>query len=204
MQRILTVTTASTTADLTLLATVKDRLGITVSTYDTRLAQIIKRVSDAIANACNRVFAEETVKETLFIDKSIEAIILARAPATSITSVVVDGTTVDTDEYTVEEETGKLLRLDTSGNLTTWSPGKTEITYVGGYELLATLPYDIEEACLVMVSHAWSAGSRDPMAKRIEIPDVQTVDYWVGSVSDPGQFPSAVETLIAPYRRYSV
>lgn len=201
MHKSLTVITPASSFDLTVLATAKTHLGITGSSYDTQIQNWIKQASDAIASSCSRVFGKETVKETLYLDRSLETLNLRRCPIDTITSIVVDGTTIDSDDYVVDKEAGVVAKLS-SDALSIWSGNKIEITYEGGYELLSELPYDIERACLTLVSHCYSAGGRDPMAKRIEIPDVQTVDYWVGSVGQAGQFPPDVETLIAPYRRH--
>ena len=39
---------------------------------------------------------------------------------------------------------------------------------------------------------------RDPLAKRIEIPDVQTVDYWVGAVGSNG-LPTEATRILDQY-----
>jgi hypothetical protein len=47
------------------------------------------------------------------------------------------------------------------------------------------------------VTHLYASSGRDPLAKRIEIPDVETVDYWVGSIqgNDSGFAPSTRNVL---------
>lgn len=203
MHKTLTVITPASSLDLTVLATAKVHLDVTGTTLDTKIQNWIKQASDAIASECDRVFGKETIKETLYLTGTMDKIVLERTPVASITSVVVDGVTIDAADYTVHKGMGLLSRLS-SDVLTCWSGNKIEVTYVGGFELLSELPYDVERACLSLISHYYSAGGRDPLAKRIEIPDVQTVDYWVGSVGQAGQLPPDVVTLIAPYRRWSV
>ena len=117
MQSILTVTTEASSTDLTTLAAVKADMGI--ADADTSLDQKIEQnwipdASAAIATYCDRVFGSESVVETFRIgtrDRACEPVlILERYPASEITSVVEDGTTVDATDYEYDVRTGLLYR----------------------------------------------------------------------------------------------
>lgn len=200
-----TVSVAAASRDLTTLATVKTELGITDTTLDAWLSAQITQASQAAATYCNRVFAKETLLDYFRLDCGAEKLLLSRQPVASITSVVEDGATLTAADYEFEAATGFLWRLDGSDNRSWWAAAKIVATHISGYELLATLPTDIEKACIVMVKQAYFAKTRDPMVKgeSIEIPGVETrrTDLWVGSVpGDNGAIPQEAEGLLGPYR----
>jgi len=198
MDSILTVTTAATTQDLTIAATVKIELGITGTSEDAKLATWIKQASAMISSYCGRVFGAETVSETFWLDRAVEKLILERFPVSALASVTEDGVVLTTADYQSDPSNGMLGRLS-SDVLTCWSARKIIIAYTGGFELLNGLPHDVERACISLVRQLRSQATRDPLAKRIEIPDVRTVDYWVGKVGESGSMPPDVLDLLAPY-----
>lgn len=106
----LKVLTASTTQALIALATVKDRLGITVSTYDTRLTALIAEASSAISEFIGRTLARQQYLETVS-GNARQRITLSRVPVDrdSVT-LTIDGT-ADTD-FTVEDPIDGLLWKD--------------------------------------------------------------------------------------------
>ncbi len=193
----------SATQDLTILATVKSIMRVSNDDSDDIISTFIKQSSAAIARHCDRVFGKATVTETFRImgNECIKALILSRYPVATMTSIIEDdGTplTLNTD-FTLNKKSGTLRRLNGSG-YSDWSACKITVQYDGGYQLLQELPQDLEMACISLVKSKVLANNRDPLAKRIEIPDVETIDYWVGSVGDSGVFPPEVCALIDPYR----
>jgi hypothetical protein len=214
---MLAVSVAASPTGLTILATVKSDLGITGSTEDTYLTSMIARVSPQICAYLNvvsatdgtRTLGRETLIETFREGRNRDYLILSRYPVTSITSVVEDGVTLGGTEYEVEGNTGLLSRLDEDGEQIVWPGGlKVVVTYIAGWLLpdsgSRNLPADIEAAAISLIKTARSARTRDPMAKRIEIPDVQTTDYWVGGIGKPGELPADVMALLGPYRNWRV
>lgn len=198
----LVVSAEADSKDMTLLETVKTELGITVTTYDTLLATLIQQVSAAIVAYCNREFAEETVIESfrpLWCASAVEALILARVPATDIDTVVEDGTTLDSDEYEVDPATGFLWKLSGADRVC-WSGRLIVVTYTGGYQMLDTLPQDLERACIDLVKHHWSARQRDPALKSLAVDGVATEQYGFGNVNDDG-LPMGVAPILDGYRR---
>lgn len=200
MNSILTVITPATSYDLTTLATVKSKLGITTTTEDTKIAAWIKEASDFAANYCGRVFGKETVSEQFRLQENKNQLILSRFPVGVVTSVTEDGTVLDPTDYEVDSSIGTLYRLAGDG-ITQWVSKKVTVIYSGGYTLMGELPYDIESAVIAMVTHTRSASTRDPFAKRIEIPDVETVDYWVGGMSGSSNgLPASITGVLDLYR----
>lgn len=205
MKSTLTVTGPATSRDLTVLETVKSELGITDNANDERLSRWISQASGMIESYCRRVFAAETVTEVFRINASIEELTLSRFPVRSVALVSVDGVALESDDYEIDKINGILSRLDSDGDDTIcWPYGKLLVSYSAGYELLQELPQDIERACLELVKLMSSSSSRDPLAKRIEIPGIRTVDYWVGSLGSNGAMPPQVVAALDPYRNVRV
>lgn len=80
-------------------------------------------------------------------------------PVNSITSVVVDGTTlVAVTDYIFEPTSGRVARVS-SGYLTGWSvykPASVVVTYNGGY---VTVPLDLRDICATSAARAFQIGA---------------------------------------------
>lgn len=200
MNSILTVTTAADTHDLTVLETVKDELGRTVSATDAQLTRWIHEASTQIASHCRRVFAAETVQEVFHGVSGADELILSRRPVTSITSVTEDDdTALATTYYEVEAETGLLYRLDGSGYRERWYASRVTVIYSGGYSLIGSLPRDIETAAIQLVARRAYAASRDPNLRSVQVEGLGQRQYWVDATAKT-QMAADIEALIAPYR----
>lgn len=202
MQRITEVLTAAATYNLTTLDTVRAELGLT-DISDDMVMRWIAGASARIAAYCNRVFALETVRESFEFrpGESANALRLSRTPVAAITSVTVDGSA--TTDYKVDTKSGVLART-ASGVVGTWFGREIIVTYSGGYELVGTLPWPVEDACLVMLRHRASSRTRDPMLRQLEIPGVSTETYWVPSGAQESGLPPEVEDLLADFRTVAV
>jgi hypothetical protein len=214
MKSLLTVVTPAPSQDLTLLATVKAELGITVTTEDPAIETWIDQASAACAAYCNRVFGSETVTETFRNLTSIrdrlrrekpDVLLLERFPVTAFTSIVEDGTALieDTD-YECDPATGRLYRLLSDG-LVNWEFDKLAVTYTGGYALLGALPLTIERACIGMVKLLRANATRDPALRSENI----LSGLYSYTLFDPGSygvsgFPADIEADLAPFRNISV
>lgn len=200
----LTIITPATTFDLTVLATVKQELGITVTTYDDQLTRLIHEASIACATYCDCVFALEEVSETFWLNCAMDELRLARRPVTTITSVVESGVTLTAGtDYAFDPATGSLFRLDGNDNRSAWT-GKVVVQYSGGYALLDGVPRDIERACIALIKTLWFSLTRDPLVRSVEVPGVMTETFWVGGIGDNGALPPNVTALLDPYRRLGV
>ncbi len=212
MRSIVTVTAAATDNALTTLTRVKSELSITVSTYDTILQQKIDEASNDIEASLGFRVSKETVSETFWheqYDSQPDRIFLNRTPITLLSSITMDGLTVDSSLYRVDYNTGEVFALDASGYPWRWYFQKSIVAaYAGGYILPAesnsTLPKGIEGACIDLVSSFWASRGRDPQVKSEEIPGVIRTDYWVGAVGEAGELPPQVVMKLAPFRRVVV
>jgi hypothetical protein len=200
MESLLTVVEAAPSQDLTVLETVKLELQVEDTKLDELLQTYIRQASGMIARRCRRVFGKETVSEKIRLKHPyrVPHVMLKRYPVTEIVSVTVDGAELLDAQYEVNGEAGLLYRLNTDCRID-WCARSVTVEYVAGYQLLDELPRDVERACVTAVKFMVWSRTRDPSVKRVEIPDVRTVDYWVGGVgSDPALPPEAV-SLITPF-----
>lgn len=196
--------------DLTTLSAVRTQLKISGTGEDEYLQEQIKNVSAIICTYLNiatatdgsRTLARQTITET-FRKEGHGKLLLSRYPATSITSVVEDGVTLDPSNYELDGSTGTLQRLN-DDEPWVWSCRKIVVTYVAGYVMPGeddrTLPKDIEDAAIGLIKTARSARTRDPSVKGEEIPGVLRTDYWVGSVGDVGHIPPDIASKLDQYR----
>lgn len=208
---ITTVVTAAGTYDLTDLDTVRDELSLKANdtTNDNFLSRAISQASVAIANYCNRVFAAETVQDVIYASSArayggVAALQLSRYPVIAITSATVtDGTGAQTvlvagTDYTLDATRGWLVRLSAaSGTPTGWYQSITTVTYSAGY---ATIPDDLVEATLRVVTQRFSGRGRDPLLKSQSQPGLGDQTYWVGSAPGvKGIFTEEICGLIDAY-----
>lgn len=152
----LRVLVASSTAKLMSLADVKLRLGITDSSQDTVLGQIIDDASSAIATYLGRDLARQRYLETVAGTGRVR-LLLSRYPLDrdSITLTIDD--LADTDWSVEDAETGRLWR-DSGWPAGIWAIGEepersTAVTYKAGY----VLPDQIVawSTLLVVVAGSW-------------------------------------------------
>jgi Phage gp6-like head-tail connector protein len=201
----ITVTVPPSTTKLIALADLKALLGITDGANDALLGNIIQRGSDAIARFCNRVFAQRTIIETL-PGPGGQLLKLKFSPIVTLTSITLDGETVDSSTYTLTEpEAGIVFRE--AGWAYTGHKYSYTATYVHGYNLpdmtgTDTLPYDIQQAALELCKGMWLARQRDPAVTMESVPDVYTVQYGGQGNGGAlvGALPLNVQELLLPYR----
>lgn len=207
MQSIVTVTDAADDYDLTTLANVKAELSITNGDSDTVLRRYITSASKAAAHYCNRVFAEETVSERFLPGhcytwvNNNEILQLARFPLITVTSVTEDDEllVVDTD-YLVNSSNGQLTRVFEDFTSRWLSLGIT-VVYSSGY---STIPADLEDAVIRMVTQRYSAKGRDATLRSENIPGVREATYWIATGAEAGALTPDVVDLLDRYRAPNV
>lgn len=197
---MLTVTTPSSTYDLTVLKTVKAELEIKNNDRDEKLSELIKQASAIVARHCKRVFAKETVSETL---RRVRAphIALQRFPVTAVSSITADGTALAAADYEVDAKRGLVYRLSGTCRIA-WCYDEVVIAYTGGYDLLATLDRDLERATIEIVKDLFFSGPRDPRVRSVEVPGVISKTYYIGDFSPDGPMPPMAVQLLEPYIRH--
>lgn len=212
----LTIVTPADSRDLTTLAVVKEELQLDLDdeTPDQHLERLIAQASAAIERWTGRVFARETVKETLPAVGRVN-LVLSRTPIIAVTQVLIDGDAV-TDFSVRDAEAGFLFReagwpsSERRGhNIAAFLTGETkdtiEVDYEGGYYLPGaegiqdpTLPADLERAAIETVKGWYLARERDPAIQSEKIGDFWSASYKVGEV------PDSARALLAPYRRVAL
>ncbi len=205
LSSIVTVTSAAPSRDLTTLANVKAELSITNGASDDILSRYISSASLAAENYCNRVFAVETVSEQ-FLSNHLsrihgghrrEVLQLARFPLVTVTSVTEDDTalTVTTD-YLVNSANGQLTRVNGEFPIGWFDIGIT-VVYSSGY---ATIPADLEDAVIRMVTQRHSAKGRDATLRQENIPGVRDATYWIATGDQAGAITPDVADILDNYR----
>jgi hypothetical protein len=204
---------------LTTLALVKGELGIAdaTTTYDTVLERMILAASDAIARFCRRDFRKATVTEKLAGSGTLR-LVLARTPLVSITSITDDGTTIDDDEYEIEDAAAGIVVRDTPwtaqdlavgisiGQDPVPGTGKRALTvvYISGYVLpgdstgTRNLPYDVEEACILTAVALYRRRGQDRSVVSEQLGDAAQ-SYATGA--EAHLIPAAARAMLARYRR---
>lgn len=200
----LEIVTPADTQDLTVLATVKARLGLTGTSEDALLAALIHEASAAIARHCRRVFGSESLQQNFYLEGGRpDALTLARRPVSTITEITIDGAALDEADYLLAADTGMIYRLS-AGAPICWSGSLIEVAFDAGYALLEELPFDIEQACIEMVRLAYFASgarARDPLLMAVSVPDVASETYQIGQRLDmQGGLPDDIAARLAPYR----
>lgn len=183
---------------------------------------MLQQASAAIAQFTNRTLAQETVEESFFpardaypyqLPGGMSDLMLTRWPVSSVASVVVgpddssQELTLGTD-FLVRKASGKLVRLGSGGYPVPWLPVKTVVTYTAGYTLpgwplpsgsVATLPADIEDACIRLLTGRAQNRDRDPLLKSENIPDVGERVYWIPATAT-GNISPEIADLLDNYR----
>jgi uncharacterized phiE125 gp8 family phage protein len=201
MNPIVTVTSAAPSYDLTTLANVKSELDISDGANDAVLRRYINSASVAAANYCNRVFAVETVSEQFLPGhhrwrRHQPKLQLARFPLITVTSVTEDGVvlTVDTD-YIVNARNGQLTRVS-GGVPISWLNLGITVVYSSGY---VTVPPDLEDAVIRMVTQRYSTKGRDLTVRKEAIPGVIEVQYQDATAESPANITPDVAALLERY-----
>lgn len=213
MRSVTTVITKAKSRDLTTLATAKDELQITGSTYDKRLRRWIKEESAAVESYCKRRLIKETLQQT-FTGYTVNHadLVLVLWPVSEILTVMWNGTSLTPDQWQLDAEAGLLRRYDaTQGCCIPWFdypgyylagypyPNIVVVQYTGGYTLGEDLPPDIEVAVLMQLGHRKSAGTRDQTIKTETVPNVLSTTYWIANPGENAAIVPAAASRLEPY-----
>ena len=169
---------------LTTLAAVKSYLKITSDTDNSLLEDLINASSNAIERYCERTFKEQLFTDEEYDGNGLNGLYLRQYPVKSITSVTVEGTSLNIIDYKCKKNNGKLIR-----NNGIWPTGEINIlvTYTAGY---TEIPSDLELACKHLVMSYFKS----------DIASFSTT-FQDGFVFRPEALPAQVKALVAPYKK---
>jgi hypothetical protein len=205
MYSILTVTTAATSYDLTELSDVKDELGVKDGASDTVLKRYISSASLAAMQYCNRTFSVETLSEQFLPDYwnrmvrgGVKPLQLSRWPIQNVVSVTENAIPLNFGpDYLIDPANGQLTRLDSNAYPCLWRPLPLTVVYSAGY---ATIPLDVEDAIIRMVTRRFSAKGRDPNLKQQAIPGVIEQQWWISTGTESGNMSNDIADILDNYR----
>lgn len=201
MRSILTVTTEAASLLLLTDAELRRATGV-ASGQDEAHAALNKQIAAALTSRCNvRAYGAqpptlrlETLSESFRLDCPSEQLILARRPIVEIVSVTEDGVAVSASDYEIDAAQGIVIRL-CSDYPAWWSASKIVVAYRAGWE---TVPDNLRNAAMKLATVLWSEGGRESNLRSIDIPGVESREYWVGPSDDP-LISSEIEDLLGDY-----
>jgi hypothetical protein len=208
---ITTVIQAASSYNLVDLATIKAELKITDAASDAYLTGKLGIVSSMIASYCNRVFAQETVQDLFYPEQSndpywslgdFSPLQLARWPVSAVNSITLQPDVDPSDnilltaglDYVLDGANGQVIRLsEYSGYAMDWCAIPLTVQYVAGF---TTIPGDLQQAALDMITAQFYARGRDPNMKRSnQVGGVGEIEFWVPNTPQ-GSFPPTVRELL--------
>ncbi len=204
MYSTFTVTTPASNLSLLTVEELRAAVGVTDSSQDAALTALGLRLSASIAKQCGvasdgihpTTLLSETCSEVFRPARHQQDLVLARRPVSAITSVTENGMALDIADYEIRRGSGILTRL--SGDRFSCFPcGKITVVYEAGFD---EAPDDLKLAASKLAAALYSETARDPNLKRVDIPDVEEREYWVGPSDDP-LLSAEISDLLAPYRQ---
>jgi hypothetical protein len=206
---MLSIVTAASDRSLLTAAQMRAAVGLEVgdASQDVALARLGAMVSDAIARDCCLTTAlatpptlrQETLTEVFRPYRAELRLTLSRRPATSVSAVVSDGVTLETDEYELDGTRNALFALSDDTQVK-WAGHKITVSYVAGWD---TVPDALALAASKLLRMVWSEdgpGARsDPNLKSVDIEGVGRREWWVGGASDP-LMSEEIRELLFPFR----
>ena len=193
--------------DLITLDDLKLELGITGTAEDAALQARITRLSDQIAEYCDRIFALIEVEETFAFNSAARMcphggpqpipLVLMQYPVTEIATLTRDGVAIDAAEYDLNSASG--LLWPRAGQ---WS-GRIVATYSGGYSLPEGAPATLQSAVIEAVRQRRAFSGRDPSIREIGH-DITRVGYYSEPLNSSHGLAQSVTDAIDLYRRQYV
>lgn len=199
----ITVVTPATNTRLLTVERAKRHLGITASTDDTFLRELIAEISVDLREIAGQAWTREIVDESL-VGTGDQTIMVDRTPINAITSITVDGGVLATTDYSVRNPgagiiyrkagwplPGGVLRHPLSRDPVIGSgDANIVVRYDGGYTLPSftgdttpDLPGRVTRAALLLLGARWSG--TDPRERGVKSEKIG--DYaatYGGSVMD--------------------
>ena len=172
-------------ADFTTIANFKQYLGLVVATDDVLIASIITAVSAWVENYLTRNIHTAQYVDT--VDGSdTKSITFDNYPITAVSSVIVDGKTINASSYRWRNSSVTLIDgcIFSRRSIIT-------VTYTAGY---ASIPVDLAQACIEIV--AWRYKERDRVGQSSKSAGGhETVSYQTKDI------PESAKTILNQYKR---
>lgn len=203
--KVISTVVAAGGYDLTSLDAVKGELSISDGSKDDVLKRYITSASAAVSQYCNRKFQAETIKDEFWPDRDLSPVIagvdvvqLTRGPVVSVASVTDNGVPLtETSGFRVDYDNAQVFRLDDLAYPRRWCGWPIAVQYVGGFE---TIPPDVEDAVIRMVTRRYSAKGRDPNLKQQNIPGVLEQSWWIATGAESGNMTPDIADILDNYR----
>ena len=190
--------------DLITLDDLKLELGITGTAEDPALQARITRLSDQIAEYCDRIFALIDVEETFAFNTGARMcphggshpipLVLMQYPVTEIATLTRDGVAINPADYDLNSASG--LLWPRTG---LWS-GRIVANYSGGYNLPDDAPATLQSAVIEAVRQRRAYSGRDPSVREIGH-DITRVGYYSEPLNSSHGLAQSVTDAIDLYRR---
>ena len=139
--------------DLTTLANVKSWLGITNTSDDALLAQLITGYSQFVTEYCSRDFVQTTYTDQIYDGSGSSVLVLRQYPILSISAISIDGVAVPSTSFS---HNGRAVLLKT-GQVFTSSYGNVSVSYQAGY---STIPTGLERAVIELIGQRYTEKDR--------------------------------------------
>lgn len=143
-------------ADLTTVAAVKTRMGISGSAKDAVLAALVTHVSAELQRFCDRTFAAADYVDQFDADGT-DVLVLRNRPINTVTDVRVDplrlfptSTIVDSTQYYVDLRRAMIRFVDV---VPTWGVGAVKVTYNAGY---VAIPDDVAKLTIDLIVYSYN------------------------------------------------
>lgn len=91
----------------------------------------------------------------------------------------------------------RLFPMDASPRM--WSALPILVQYQAGYTA-ATMPDDLQQACIELVKESWFSRTRDPKLRQENVEGVISSTWWFSSGPGGGAFSPAIEAMLDQYR----
>jgi len=194
-------TTYATLADL------RTHAGMPAATEDTLLQALLNAAASMVDGYCNTAFVATTVTLELHDGDGGRFLQLRHRPVISVTTVELDGSTLDDDSYEIDTAQGWLVipeydaetanpRIWRGGSGSAWPLGTRNIgvTYIYGY---SAVPAAVSAATCMIAAALYQSGQR----RGISAKSLGPLSY---TFREDAHFPHEASALLDRYREYEV
>lgn len=181
----------SAAIDLTTLENVRQFLAVKNTTDDELLTSLITRASQFMETLCSQSLKSKTITERFDGSGGFRQFVTV-SPIISVASVVVDGINVPSAGTSTTAAGYRIGHAHIIRNLEKFPVGieNVEITYTAG---LATIPTDLEQACIHLVAYWYR--------KNTHIGEASKALAGGSTTFDMSEMPSDVKLTINNYSR---